>query len=825
MLKNYFKIAYRNISKNKLNSIINITGLAIGLTCVMLIGLYIKSEINIDRNFKDADRIYRVNMNGKNGADEFFAAVTPPPAGAALRDNFPEVESFTRIYKPNNVVVRNGSLHEMKSFIEKDVFAVDTNFLQVLNYPLKYGNAATCLHSQNAMVISEEVAKKYFGDTDPIGKMLTTDISKNPFTITAVLRNPTSNASLNFNILIPVSNCADVKHFDWSWVWLQMTTYIKLKKQAAADPNIIKKLQQRFPAMMKVQAANSFKRVGQPYDEFLKKGGKWNLILQPLKRVHLFSANEFSSAITNHGDAKSIYILGVIALFILVLGCVNFMNLATAQFAKRSKEVGIRKVLGSDRKQLIIQFLTEAMLFCFLSLLIALIAILLLQPFFNQLAGKSIQSSDLFHDGFWLIILSIVIITGLLAGSYPAFYLTSFKPIVALKTNASLKSKTSNLLVRNGLVILQFTISITLIISTLIVYNQLKYTQNRDLGFDKEHILILPNAARLGNSEEIFRQEISQLPQIKNASISTSMFTKGSFGDFYVPEINNPDEHIAKDITLGSYLIDDEFINTMNLKILKGRGFDKRFNDSLSVIINEATAKQIGWKNPIGRTIRYPGDKNQIYKVVGLVKDFNFESLHDAIVPFAFFQASSKSYDTSTSFIIAKLNAADPTTIIRQLESKWKSYLPSVPFDYSFLDSDLQAQYKSDQQIGVLFEVFTVISIFIACLGLFALVSYTTAQRAKEIGIRKVLGATVSNIVTLISSAFLKLIVLSIIIASPIAYFAMQKWLQDFAYRINISAWVFLLSGVLAIFIALLTISFQAVKAALANPVKSLRSE
>jgi putative ABC transport system permease protein len=823
MIKNYFKIAFRNIFRFKGNSIINIAGLAIGLTSVILIALFIQDELSYDQSFKDAHRIYRINTEGKMGESDFYAGYTPPPAGKALMDNFPEVESYTRIYSPKSDVMESQIDNEQRVFNEDNILAVDSNFLQVLSYPLVKGNAKTCLLLPNSIVISSKTAKKYFGDQDPMGKTLSYGKDKKPFKITGVLKDLSKlSASVKFDILMPIGNFGDVKYFNWSWVWLNLATYVKLSEKAAIDPNIIQRLESKFPAMIRVQAASAFERIGQPYDEFLKKGGKWDLHLQPLTDIHLISRG-ITSSISEQNDINNLYIFSIIAFFIIMLACVNFTNLATAQSIKRSKEIGIKKVLGSLRSQLIKQFLFEAAIYTIIAAVIALILVLCLLPYFNQFSGKTIAFQSIFQNWIWLLIIGLIALTAFFSGIYPAFYLTSFNPVHVLKGGKNSSAKSG--FIRNSLVVFQFSIAIVLVICTIVVYTQLKYTQSKDLGFDKENLLVISNTEKLGNSEETFKQQLANLPEVKHASISTSVFSKGSFGDFYVPVANSSDEHIAKDLALGSYLVDDEFIPMLDLKIIKGRAFDAGFNDSLSVIINEAAAKQIGWTNPIGRMIRYPGGNNESYKVIGVLKDFNFESLHNDIVPFALFSKTSRSYDTGISLITVKLKAVNPQPIIQAIKAKWEAYQAAVPFEYSFMAEDLNAAYQADQRMAGLFNVFTFLSIFVACLGLFGLVAFSAQQRNKEIGVRKVLGASTSGIVKMLSFDFIKLVLIAIVIASPIAWYAMHTWLQDFSYRISIEWWVFVLAGMLAVVIAFATVSFQAIKAALANPIKSLRTE
>lgn len=824
MFKNYFKIAFRNALRYKSNSIINITGLAIGLTCVILIALFVSDELSYDRFFKDANQVYRVNINGKMGDGEFFAANTPPPTGKTLVDNFPEIESYTRIYIPGADVIEYKSGNDKKSFNESNVYAVDSNFLEVLSYPMQKGDPKTCLTETNSVVVTNSLAKKYFGDVDPIGKILFYGKERKPLTVTGVLHDMTDlSASVKFDLLLPVKNFENVTRFNWSWVWLQMATYVKLSEKAATNPEIVSHLESQFPAMVKVHAANAFNRIGQPFDEFLKNGNKWDFHLQPLADIHLHSG-DIESVISEQNDIKNLYIFGIIAFFIIVLACVNFVNLATAQASKRSKEIGIRKVLGSYRIQLIKQFLAEAVFYTLISTILAVLLVWLLLPLFNQISGKNLPFQSIFKDGIWLFILCLSILTALLAGIYPALYLTSIKPVNILKGSSGI-SKNNNGFIRNGLVVFQFTIAIIMIIATSIVYLQLRYTQNRDLGYDKENLVVLQNTEKLEGSEETFRQELESLSEVKNAAISSGMLTKGNFGDFYVPETINTDETIAKDISLQSYLVDEYFISTLDLKLKDGRGFNKQFNDSLSVVINEAAAKQIGWKNPIGSMIRYPGGRMESYKVVGVLKDFNLESLHSHIEPFALFSNKSKSYDTGISYITIKLKAKNTKDILEVIQKKWENYQPNVPFEYSFLDDDLNAAYISDQRHASLFGIFSFLTIFIACMGLLGLIAFTAQQKTKEIGIRKVLGASIGEIIRLLAIEFVKVILIALLIASPVAWYFMSKWLQDFVYKIEIPLWVFALSGVLALGIAMLTMGFQALKAAKSNPVNSLRSE
>ncbi len=826
MFRNSIVIALRTILHNKTNSIVNIAGLAIGLASVILISLYVRDEHQYDRFFKDADRIYQVDMDVMMGGQGGLISNTPPTVGPALQKTFPEIAAFTRFYVMGNEVISNDANSKTQNhFTEKHFLAVDSNFLEVFDYAFKKGDASTCLQKPNSIVLTETTAAKYFGKEDAVGKYLVLDEYRQPFEVTAVLKDIPAQSTIQFDLLIPTTACPPVQHFSWSWVWLQMNTYIKLNKNVPNDRESIKRLVSKFPSMVKVQAASAFKRIGQPYEEFIKKGGKWDFYLQPMTYVHLYSANIGSQFLYTLGDIKYVYIFSAIALLIIILACVNFMNLSTAQSVTRAKEVGVRKVLGSEKKQLIRQFLIEALVYSFISSLFALILVAFSLPLFNTVSGKSLQFKSIFQSGIWIFILLLTILTGLLAGSYPAFYLTSFNPVSVLKGGVFKKS-ISNQLIRNGLVVFQFTISIGLIICTIILFQQLKASQTKDLGLKKDNVIIIPNGEKMSaTDEETLRQELTAMPGVNHASITTSAPTMQSFGDTYIPDPSTAKEKLAKDILLNSFMSDDQFVPTLHIQILLGRNFSKEFNDSTSVILNETAVEQIGWKHPLGQYMTYTGHNDQRFKVIGVMKDFDVESIRNKMTPFALFHSSSKTYYIGTSYLVISVDPQRTKTLLSKFESRWKNFSPSVPFEYSFLDKNFEAMYSSEMKMGTVFGVFTALSIFVACLGLFGLSVYTADRRKKEIGVRKVLGASVQSVVTLLSKEFVKLVLIAAIVAFPIAWWAMHSWLQGYEYRITIEWWVFILAMMLALLIAIFTISAQAIRAAMANPVDSLRSE
>jgi putative ABC transport system permease protein len=823
MFKNYLKTAWRNMQRNKVNSILNISGLAIAMACVLMIALYVRDELSYDKFFANADHLFQLNMTvADNGTENTTGGNTAPAVGPALKDMYPEVESYTRVYRPGDVVVRyDGTAKAENFYSEKNILAVDSNFLQVFNYQFSQGNIVACLQKPNSVVITEATAKKYFGGENPVGKILLFDTDRKPFIVTAVLKNIPANSSFQFDILAPITAYPEVKKRSWNWAWLQVNTWIKLKNTISVDRMSIAKLEAKFPEMVKKRA---FKN-GESYEEFIKKGGKMSYSLMPFTSVHLHAIPmQVPARLTTLSDIKYVYIFSIIALFIIILACVNFMNLSTAQSATRAKEVGIRKVMGSIKTQLIKQFLTEAMLYSFGATIIGLLLVLLLLKPFNVVAGKSLTFDSVITGNTWLFVLGLCLFTGLLAGLYPAFFLTSFKPVEVLKGVKLFKNNITNLLIRNGLVVFQFTISVVLIICTIVVFEQLKYEQRKDLGLNKENVLVIANTKRLGNTEESFREELTRQPGVIDASISSGIPTKGNFGDGYVPEPTETDKPLLSDIGLSSFMVDNDFIPTLKMQILQGRNFSKEFNDSASVIINETAAKQIGWKEAVGKYLAYPGN-NQRFKVIAVVKDFNVSSFHELVESFALFNTSSKTYNLHSSFISVRLQPGKINELISRMEAEWKSFAPNTPFDFSFLDNEFDALYRSEQRMGTAFGIFTFLSIFVACLGLFGLSIFTAERRKKEISVRKVLGASVQTVVGLLSREFVKMVTIATLIAFPIAWFAMNKWLQDFAYRINMDWWMFFIAGASSMAIALVTVSFQAIKAALANPMKALRSE
>jgi putative ABC transport system permease protein len=808
MLRNYIKVAFRSLWKSKGYSAINIFGLAIGLATCLLIMLYVMDELGYDKYNEKADRIYRVDSDIKFGGNHFVLAVAPEPMAPAIKKDYPEVEQSTRMRGYGGFLVKKGN----ENLQEDNVIYADSTLFSVFTLPMIAGNPTTALVEPRSVVITETIAKKYFNSTDVVGKFLTINDTSN-LKITGVIKDIPKQSHFNFNFFVALNRSVP----DWeknNWLSNNLNTYIVLKKDA--DP---KKLAARLDEMVDKyigpQAADIMKV---NLEDFRKSGNHVYYTLTPLTSIHLHSNK--TSELAGNSSIQYVYIFSAIAIFILLIACINFMNLSTARSSSRAKEVGVRKVLGSMRSNLVSQFLTESILISFIALLLALCAAGLLLPYFNQLSSKEL-SLGLFSKS-WLLpsLIALALVVGLLAGSYPAFFLSAFKPIQVLKGKLATGFKSGWL--RSSLVVFQFTISIFLIVGTIVIYRQLNYIRSKNIGYNREQVLVLQNTNALGQQTRTFRDDILRMSGVENATMTGYLPTSGWRSDN--PLYPQADMDQKKAVSMQVWYIDDRYIPTLGMQMAQGRNFSTQFpTDSAGVIINESAAKLLGFKDLANKELYsmddFPASNLTRLKVIGIVKDFNFSSLRDQVTPLAF------RFGTQRASIAARVNTKNMPALIAQLETKWKTMAPGQPFRYTFMDEDFNNLYHSEQRTGKIFISFAVLAIFIACLGLFGLVTYAAEQRTKEIGIRKVLGASVSNIVGMLSKDFLVLVAVSSLIAFPVAWWAMNKWLQDFAYRVDIGWWIFLLAGALAIIVALTTVSFQAIRAALMNPVKSLRTE
>jgi putative ABC transport system permease protein len=809
MLKNYFKIAFRNLWKNKGYSAINIFGLAIGIATCLLISLYVVDELSYDKYNKNADRIYRINADIKFGGDEQKLAVCPDPMAFTMVKDYPEVENAVRFRGYGPSLVKKGN----ENIKEERIIYTDSTLFDVFTLPMTEGNPKKALTEPNSVVITEKIAKKYFNTTHAIGKVLRFD-NKNDYKITGVIKDVPENSHFNFDFFIALAGVQEANQN--IWLSFNFNTYLLLRKDAD-----VKSFQKKFDQILSKYIWPQGEQLLHINKEDFKKSGNFiNLSLMPLTDIHLRS--DRVAELAPNSDVQVVYIFSVIAIFILLVACVNFMNLSTARSANRAKEVGVRKVLGTQRKNLISQFLTEAVVMSLIAFVFAIGIALLLLPYLNQLALKQLTLSVSDHPYLLPLLVAFAITVGLLAGSYPAWYLSAFRPIQVLKGTVATGFKRSYL--RSGLVVFQFFISIILIIATIIIYNQLNYIRNKKLGFNKEQVLLVRDAYALDKQAETFKQEVLKYPEIISGTKSGYLPVSNSGRD---NESLFAEGHIENDKAVATqfWTVDHDYIKTMGMQIVQGRDFNKDFaTDSSAIMLNETAVKLFGFSgNPIGRKVTELVDLNakttRDYTVVGVVKNFNFESLRQNI------GALAMKVGNSTGTISFRMKTTDAAQTIGHIKSIWKKIAPNEPFTYSFLNEEFESMYRAEQRSGKIFISFAILAIFIACLGLFGLAAYAAEQRTKEIGIRKVLGATVSNIVSMLSKDFLKLVLLASVIAFPVSWWVMNKWLQDFAYRIHVSWWVFVLATALAISIAIITVSFQAIKAALTNPVKNLRTE
>ncbi len=808
MIKNYFKIAMRNMMKHKLSSFINLFGLTVGLTCCLLILVYIINELSYDKYNRNAKNIYRVErtfLNPETGAVNLRLGTVAPPFGLYLENDFKDIKQITRLLN-NGITIFH---YEDKMFNEQNGYFADEHLFNVFDVNVTKGNPAKALMEPYSVMLSEPVAKKYFGDEEPLNKMVKLD-NILPCKVTGVYKPFPANAHLHPSLLISFNTLKDSavygeKNLRTNWGNNSFLTYLLLPD--GYDP---KRLEAQFPAFQNRHMDDG------PQARF-KPSQYSQLTLRKLTDIHLYSHTDLEAEV--NGDIKRIYIFSAIALFILLIACINYMNLSTARSVVRAKEIGIRKVVGAVRSELIAQFLCESILLTFIAGLLALAFTSLALPWLNNLSGQELSVSLLLRWQVIVAILLIPFIVGSISGIYPALFLSSFQPVKVLK--GVFRVGGNSISFRKVLVVGQFTISIVLIIATATVFQQLKYMQDKSLGFDREHVVTLQYNPSLNETFQSFRTELLEDAFIKDAARSSRIPT-GRLLDASGSQLNRGDSFAPTNADIKVVTADENFFNAYKINLVAGRNFYQARQDTNAFIINEAAVKTLGLhtnEEAIGKQFKYGNRQGEL---VGVIKDFHFESLHQRIVPLVFLMPQGKGGYGSIS---VKLSGKNIPAALSHIEETWKKFLPEVPFSYTFLDENFQRLYESEQRQGKVFTVFACIAIIIGCLGLFGLSAFAISQRVKEIGIRKVLGASISSIVSLLSKDFLKLVGIAAVIAFPVAWYAMHSWLQDFAYRINIPFWLFILAGVIAAVIAFATISFQAIKAAIANPVKNLRTE
>lgn len=800
MIRNYIKTAVRSLMKNKGFTILNVLGLSVGLATCLLIVFYVVDEFSYDRYNVNADRIYRITENARLNGNEASYAGSEKPLMDALKV-FPQVEKMARIFPKDDLflTVPKFSMRKGNNNIqEKNVAFAESNLFDVFTLPMIDGTPSTSLSGPHSAVITETMAKKYFNKVNAVGETLTIN-DTSFYKVTGVIKDIPAQSHFNYDFLLSYSSIPESHANGWGYGGVH--NYLLLKP--GTD---VRKLEAQITA---IEIKNSFSpKAWITGNNYLK------IVLTPLLDIHLRSTSQYE--LSEGGNIQYIYIFSAIAIFILLIACVNFMNLSTARSANRAKEVGVRKVLGSARKYLIAQFLTESILVTLASTIIAVFLAYMALPLFNQMAAKQLSFNAQIFSLLLPLLVVIVLVIGFLAGSYPAFFLSAFQPIEVLKGKIAAGFKGGFL--RSFLVVFQFSISIFLIIGTLVIYNQLKYIHTKSLGYNRSQMLVIKNVNVLGKQAKILKQEVKQMPGVINVTMSTYLPTgdeRNTTGLF--PELPIDIKH---DILTEFWPVDENYLNTLGIKLAAGRNFsDQLASDSSAMIVNEAFVRKMGRKDPLNVTYYRDSYGIQPYHIIGVVKDFHYSSLRNEIKPLAFY------YSEDRGAITARVNTANLPALMSQLQDKWKELSPANAFTYSFMDQDFDAAYRSEQRVGTIFITFTALAIAIACLGLFGLAAYAAEQRNKEIGIRKVLGANISTIVSMLSMDFIKLVFIAILIASPIAWWAMNKWLQGFAYRESIQWWVIVSAGTIAILIAFFTISFQSIRAAIANPVDSLRSE
>jgi putative ABC transport system permease protein len=804
MLISYLKIALRNLLKKKVYTIINILGLSVGAAASLIIFLYVSDELSYDEFLPNSERIYRVVEDRIYPDRQANFAIIPGGFATIFPDEIPEVELSTRLIGfPNFAQVAR---YKDNVFSEYYFFAADSNFFEVFPFKLLKGNPNDVLRHPNTLVLTATTAARYFGAEDPMGKVI--EIAGQNQSVVGVMEDVPANSHLKFDALAPALG---VNFLQQPNFYIAGTfTYVKLA--AGTDP---KTVDQKIPPLVEKYAAGQIERdLGISYKKYVADGNGYRYFLQPLEDIHLHSQR--SNEMQANGNITVVNALLFISILILVIAGINFVNLATARSTERAKEVGVRRVLGSKKKQLITQFLSESLLICTVSIILSVVIIQLSLDYFNSIAGKQLDINILKNPVALLVLLGVTICLGLFAGLYPAFYISALKPVQVLK--GKFQTSSGGRALRNGLVIFQFTISIILISATLVVYDQLEYVQNKSLGFEKENLLVINHNSQ-GKQSAALQDELRQVPGVTEVGSANTV----PGGYFYALQYHLPGS--TEIFTPKGFAANDNFASALNLKILEGRSFQEAFNDSLSVIINQKAVRAMHLDNPVGTVlINNVNPETPVrYTIVGVVEDFNFESLHTEITPLVI--TSTEGQFNFQSVITARLNTTDLPGTISTIEKKWKVLVPTEPFIYNFLDNRLDNLYTTEQSSGLLLTVFTLIALVIACVGLFGLAAYMANQRTKEIGVRKVLGASMFSIVNLLSRDFAKLVLISFVLGVPVAWFLMAKWLSSFAYRIALNPTSFLIAGILVLLFTLVTISYKAISAAAVNPVDSLKDE
>ncbi|WP_353723269.1 ABC transporter permease [Dyadobacter sp. 676] len=803
-------MAWRNLVRNRVFSAINISGLAIGLASCMLISLYVIDELSFDRFHEKSGRIFRATFKGTMQGGVINESHAMPPTAAALKADYPEVLEATRLRQGGRpLVLLNGKIYN-----DEKLAFVDSNFFSVFTLPFIQGNSRNALLEPNTIVLSETTARKYFGKTDVLGRIVTFKDWKQTYRVTGVMKDIPSNSHFRFDLLGSMATLAEAK--STSWMTSEFFTYLVLP-----EGYDYKKLEAKLPATVDKYISPQLKQsMGVTMAEFRQQGNNLELRLQPLTDIHLHS--DFQYDLDANGDITYVYIFGAVALMMLLIACINFMNLSTAGSSKRAREVGVRKVMGSEKSELVWQFLMESTLLTSLALVLAILLAAMALPLFNGLSGKNLSLRWDAVPGLIPSLIGFGLFVGIFAGSYPAFFLSSFKPIAVLKGGASVIKLSSgrSISLRSGLVVFQFIMSIVLIVGTTVVYRQLQFIRNKKLGYNKDQVVVIPSWA-LGKNTETFRQALMQDSRVERVSLSGYVPAGPSDNNNFTV---NPDGQADRIVKTLRYEIDYDYIPTLGMEMARGRNFSKEYGtDSSGIIINETAVRHFGWTpgSALDRIITRNDNagKKTTYRVIGVVKDFHFRSMHEQIGPLVM------TLSNGWGWMMVKTRGAEVSGLLASMKRNWDSFHPDMRFSYTFLDERFNETYKAEQKTGQILGTFAGLTIFVACLGLFGLATFTAEQRTKEIGVRKVLGASVAGIIALLSRDFMKLVLIALMIATPAGWWLMDRWLQEFAYKIDLTWWIFALAGAVAVLVALITISYQSVRAALMNPVQSLRSE
>src|SRR6056297_96846 len=807
MLKNYFKTAFRNISRQKGYVLINILGLAIGIASSMLIAIYIFSELSYDQHHKKKDRIYRIYLDGKINNQEVKGAWTPSPMAFTFRDKFPGVEEAVRLHKWNETVIR----YKNKKFIETEFMQADSTIFNVFTIPLIKGNPETALAKPHTVVISESSARKIFGDEEAMGKSIKVGNYQRYHEVTGIMKDIPETSHFDCNMI--GSFVTSSRSQNENWLANNLSAYLLLNKKTPSDA-----VEEKIPGLVKENAGPLLQQfLGISFEEFLEKGNRYSYYLQPLTDIHLNP--EIDSQMKTPHSKKYIYIFSIVALMLIAIASINYMNLSTARASGRAREVGLRKVVGSSKNMLIKQFLIESVIMCFIALILAVILVQLTLPYFNNLINTHLTLNYLQEWYYIPALLVLAILIGILAGSYPAFYLSAFKPTSVL--SGELKSGMKNKRIRSALVISQFVISAALILGTLIISKQTNYMLNKDLGFDKEKLVVIRRLSVLDDQIKPFKREVNKIPGVVNSTHSTMYPGNPNNNNAYKIESQAKDETYVFDTNWA----DEDFLDVYGIELNQGEYFSKDRMGENICIVNQQALKDYPIKNPLEERILSPrnseGDWTS-YKIGGVVKDFHIRSLHRKISPFLILP---KSEDTDWGYLTVKLSAQNMSATIKKIEQKWEEFADNDPMLYFFLDNKHATLYKEEKRSSSLSLGFAILSIFIASLGLFGLTSFTTEQRTKEIGIRKAMGSSVSGIVSLIAKETVQLVLVALVISWPIAYYFLTNWLNNYPYRTSLQPWDYILTLVIIIFIAFITISYQSIKAARRNPAYSLREE